>query len=226
MAIELSFLNSPSSRISLPDIELSRVTYVLPSFATDTVASFPSRLVDNQDLAQTDNQVRTVSVRPALTQASLNLRISFQFNSFNDFDCLLLNEVRFCTDQQPFFTPVVMFLVPLSNVMQPSATDLTRGSTELVCTVSSEGPYTWQWERDNVIIGNNGDYTITIGDGSRTNKLRINNLDFSDAAKYECTGTTVDFSNSPSTNSSVQDLQFPGITNHAWCTKDQRLQLY
>ena len=103
-----------------------------------------------------------------------------------------------------------MFLAPLSNVIQPSAADLTRGSTELVCTVSSEGSYTWQWERDNVMIDNNRDYTITIGDGSRTTKLMINNLDFSDAAEYECTGTTVDLSNVPSTNSSIQDLQFPG----------------
>ncbi|XP_064396353.1 uncharacterized protein LOC135343285 isoform X2 [Halichondria panicea] len=206
--IELSFLNSPSSRISLPDIELSRVTYVLPSFATDTESSIASRVLNNQNLALTDNQVRTVFVRPVFTQASLNLRISFQFDT-HDFDWLLLNEVRFCTDPQPSFRPVVMFLAPLSNVIQPSAEDLTRGSTELVCTVSSEGSYTWQWERDNVMIGNNGDYTITIGDGSRTTKLMISNLDFSDAAEYECTGTIVDLSNVLSTNSSIQDLRFP-----------------
>ena len=208
--IELSFLNSPANRISLPDIELSRVTYD-SSFATVTESSIGSRVLNNQDLSQTDNQVRTVFVRLGFAQASLNLRISFRFNiSFHDFDWLLLNEVRFCTDTQQLFNPVVMFLAPLSNVIQPSAADLTRGSTELVCTVSSEGPYTWQWERDNVIIGNNGDYTITIGDGSRTTKLMINNLDFSDAAEYECTGTTVDLSNIMSTNSLIQDLQFPG----------------
>ena len=208
-AIELSFLNSPSSRISLPDIELSRVTYD-PSFDTDTESSIASRVLNNQDLALTDNQVRTVFVRPGFAQASLNLRISFQFNSFHDFDWLLLNEVRFCTDPQPSFRPVVMFLAPLSNVIQPSAGDLTRRSTELVCTVSSAGPYTWQWEKDNNMIGNNGEYTITIGDGSRTTKLTINNLDFSDAAEYKCTGMTMDLSNAQSTNSSIQDLQFPG----------------
>ncbi len=208
-AIELSFLNSPGNRISLPDIKLSRVTYGL-SFATDTESSIASRVLRNQDLAQTDNQVRTVFVRPLFGQASLNLRISFQFNSSHDFDWFLLNEVRFCTDLPPDFTPLVVFLAPLSNVIQPSAADLTRGSTELVCTISSEGSYTWQWKKDNVIIVNNGDYRITIGDGSRTTKLMISNLDFNDAAEYKCTGTTVDLSNVLSTNSSIQDLQFPG----------------
>ena len=209
-AIELSFLNSPANRISLPDIELSRLMYD-PSFATVTESSIGSRILNNQDLSQTDNQVRTVFVRPGFAQASLNLRISFRFNiSFHDFDWLLLNEVRFCTDTQQLFNPVVMFLAPLSNVIQPSAADLTRGSTELVCTVSSEGPYVWQWERDNVMIQNNGDYRITIGDGSRTTKMMINNLDFSDAAEYECTGTTKDLSSVLSTNSSIQDLRFPG----------------
>ncbi len=214
--IELSFLNSPANRISLPDIELSRVTYD-SSFATVTESSIGSRVLNNQDLSQTDNQVRTVFVQLGFAQASLNLRISFRFNiSFHDFDWLLLNEVRFCTDTQQRFNPVVMFLVPLSNVIQPSAVDLTRRSTELVCTVSSAGPYTWQWERDNnfITIGNSEDYTITIGDGSRTTKLTINNLDFSDAAEYKCTGTTVDLSNVPSTNSSIQDLRFPGKHAH------------
>ena len=194
----------------LPDIELSRVTYD-PSFATDTESSIASRVLNNQNLALTDNQVRTVFVRSGFAQASLNLRISFQFNRFHDFYWLLLNEVRFCTDTQPFFRPVVMFLVPLSNVIQPSAGDLRRGSTELVCTVSSEGSYTWQWERDNVMIGNNGDYTVTIGDGSRTTKLTINKLDFNDTAEYECTGTTVDLSNIMYIHFFIQDLQFPGM---------------
>ncbi len=211
-AIELSFLNSPANRISLPDIKLSSVTYGSP----DTELPGSSRVLNNQDLAQTDNQVRTVIVRPLLTQGSLNLRITFQFNSFHDFDWLLVNEVRFCTDVQPSFSPIVMFLAPLSNIIQPSADDLRRGSTELVCTVSSEGPYTWQWERNSVMIESNGDYQITIGDGSRTTKLTINNLDFSDAAEYECTGTTLSLVNIMSSNSSIQNLQFPGkqIINH------------
>ena len=70
-----------------------------------------------------------------------------------------------------------------------------------MCTISDEGLYIWQWKRDKAIISmeNITQYRITIGDGSRTTKLRINNLDFSDAANYECIATTthdVDLMNS------------------------------
>ena len=112
----------------------------------------------------------------------------------NDFDWIFLSEIRFCTQSQPPFQQLkaVILQAPSSIVVQPSADDLRRGSTELVCTVSSEGSYVWQWNRDNgiILMENNGDYRITIGDGSRTTKLTINNLDFSDAANYECIATT------------------------------------
>ena len=58
------------------------------------------------------------------------------------------------------------------------------------------------------MIENKGDYKITIGDGSRTTKLTINNLDFSDAAEYECTGMTRRDANVM--NSIVYVLEFPG----------------
>ena len=77
-----------------------------------------------------------------------------------------------------------------------------------MCTVSSEGSYIWQWKRNNTFLENNGDYRITIGDGSRTTELTINSLDFSDAANYECIATTthdVDLR-----NSTVYLVEFPG----------------
>ncbi len=67
-------------------------------------------------------------------------------------------------------------------------------------------------KRDNatIMMDNKGDYRITIGDGSRTRstKLTINNLDFSDADNYECIATTthdVDLM-----NSTVYLVEFPG----------------
>ena len=199
-AIELSFFNSPANRISLPDITISVVHF-------GTVSPIASWIFDNEHLDQTDNQIRTISIRP-FRSISVNLRIRFQFTVFHDFDWVFLSEVRFCTDLQPNLQPEVIFQMPPSNNIQPDAEDLRRGSTELVCTVSSEGSYTWQWKKDNVIIVNNKDYRITIGDGSRTTKLTINNLDFSDAAKYECTGMTRRDANVM--NSAVYVLEFPG----------------
>ena len=200
-AIELSFLNSPANRISLPDITISVVHF-------GTVAPIASLIFDNEDLAQTDNQIRTISIQPFRSLSAVNLRIRFQFTEFHDFNWIFLSEVRFCTDLQPNLQPEVIFQMPPLNNIQPDAEDLRRGSTELVCTVSSEGLYTWQWERDNAIIVNKGDYRITIGDGSRTTKLTINSLDFNDAAEYECTGMTRRYANVM--NSAVYVLEFPG----------------
>ena len=130
----------------------------------------------------------------------------FQFTAFRDFDWVFLSEIRFCTQPKPPFQLKV--ITSSSIIVQPSADDLRRGSTELVCTVSSEGSYTWQWERGNaIIIENKGDYTITIGDGSRTTKLTINNLDFSDADNYECITTTHDVD---LMNSTVYLVEFSG----------------
>ena len=200
-AIELSFLNSPANRISLPDITIS-IVYLR------TVSPITSWIYDNEHLDQTDNQIRTISIQPLKPLKALTLRIRFQFTVLHDFDWIFLSEVRFCTGLQTNLQPEVTFQIPPSNNIQPSAEDLRRGSTELLCTVSSEGSYTWQWERDKNMIENKGDYRITIGDGSRTTKLTVNNLDFGDAAEYECTGMTRRDANVM--NSIVYVLEFPG----------------
>ena len=209
-AIELSFLNSPANGISLPEPRLTVVEYT-PSLRDRSEVSITTWIFDNQDLAQTDNQIRTISIRPFPPLSAANLRIRFQFTAFHDFDWVFLSEIRFCTQPQPpFQLKALIFQTPLSIVVQPSADDLRRGSTELVCTISDEGSYVWQWKRDNAIImmENISQYRITIGDGSRTTKLRINNLDFSDAANYECIATTTQ--DMDLRNSTVYLVEFPG----------------
>ena len=210
-AVELSFLNSPANRISLPDLQLFRVNSYGATFAADSVSQLASIILDNQDLAQTDNQIRTVTIQPIIAQSGPIFRITFQFTTFHDFDWFFLSEVRFCTELHPNPMFSVVFQLPPSTIVQPSAGDLRGGSTELVCTVSSQGLYTWLWKKDNSVIGN-GDpnYDITIGDGSRTTKLVISNLDFSDAGRYRCTATTMDLSASPVTGSLSQEIQFLG----------------
>ncbi len=207
-AIELSFLNSPVNGISLPEPRLSVIEYY-PGFRVRNETNITTWIFDNQDLAQTDNQIRTISIRPLTPLSAVNLRIRFQFTVLHDFDWVFLSEIRFCTQPQPpLQLQAVILQTPSSIVLQLSAYDLRRGSTELVCTVSSEGLYIWQWRRNNNIIENKGHYTITIGDGSRTTKLRIIKLDFSDADNYECIATTthdVDLM-----NSTMYLVEFPG----------------
>ena len=190
-AIELSFLNSPANGISLPEPRLSVVEYIR-GLRDRSEVSITTWIFDNQDLAQTDNQIRTISIWPFPPLSAANLRIRFQFTVLHDFDWIFLSKIRVCTKPQPPFQQLkAVILQTLSSiVLQPSADDQKRGSTELVCTILGEGSYTWQWKRDNNMIENSEDYKITIGDGSRKTKLTINNLDFSDAANYECIATT------------------------------------
>ncbi len=84
----------------------------------------------------------------------------------------------------------VVFTTPLYNTVQPSADDLSRGSIDLVCTIASEGQYTWMWAKENSEINNNDSYRITVGDGSRTTNLTIESLNFSHTGDYKCTVTT------------------------------------
>ncbi len=152
-AIELSFLNSPANRISLPEPRLSVVEYTR-SLRDRNETSITTWIFDNQDLAQADNQIRTISIRPFPPLSAVNLRIRFQFTVFHDFDWIFLSEIQFCTQPLPPFQLIkaVMFETPSSIVVQPSADDLKSRSTELVCTISGEGSYVWQWKRDNAII--------------------------------------------------------------------------
>ena len=204
--IELSFLNNPVNNISLPDIELFDVTPTENRLVK-------SVLLDNQDLTQGDNQIRTVTVLPVLTsQPGITLRISLSFAETYDFDWFLLSEVRFCSDLQPNYQPVVMFEFPIPNTtIQPSAEALREGSTEVLCTVSSQGLYTWQWRKDSGVIQNGGSkYRISVGEGSRTTKLMISALSFSDAGQYECTASTLNLRHNTVSLSQMQDIEFPG----------------
>ena len=207
--IELSFLNNPVNNISLPDIQLSEVDRGNPT------VTYPIRsvLLDNQNLTQGDNQIRTVTVRPnSAAQRGIILRISFTFNETYDFQWFLLSEVKFCSDVQPLYTPVVMFGFPLPNTtIQPSAETLREGSAELLCTVSTQGQYMWQWKKGSSEI-QNGDskYRISVGDGSRATKLTISDLSFSDAGQYECTASTLDTVGNPFSLPLMQDIEFPG----------------
>ena len=198
-AIDLYFFNNPGNGISLPDI----VLLAGPESVKYTI-------VDNQYLSQGDAQIRASTIR-LLTPLDVHdyIRLKFQFFEFYDFEWMLLSEVAFCNDSQPNYSPQeILFRVPSSTIIQPKADDVRDG---LVCTVSSQGSYTWQWEKDNSVIGN-GDpnYDITIGDGSRTTKLMISNLNFSDAGQYKCRVTLNHFN---ITSSRIYDI-FSGKLLH------------
>ncbi len=207
-AIELSFLNSPANRISLPDITLSNDHSTIPGPNTNHHIPIISKVLNNQDLSHTDHCIRTVAIQPITSLDNMvNIRLTFTFDIVHDFDWLFLSEVQFCTDSQEDFNSQreVEFQTPLvsPSTVHPSADDLRRGSIELECSVSSEGQYEWTWKRDNSVISKYDDgYQITVGDGSRTTKLTINNLNFNNAATYRCNATN--------SHSAMYVLAYPG----------------
>ncbi len=186
-AIEISFLNSPRNSISLPDVALDEI-----EMGSKNTIPIESKILNNQDLAHTDNQIRKVAfqVNPLLNEAVL-LRMTFGFTTFHNFDWVFLSEVRFCTDPQQSSQEVV-FTTPSYNTIQPSADDLRRGSINLMCTIVSEGQYNfmWMWEKDNSEISNDDSYRITVGSESRTTNLTFESLNFSCTGVYKCTVTT------------------------------------
>lgn len=210
-AIVLSFLNSPRNKISLPYIELQNVQYAAAP-ENDQLSMIPSVLIDNEDLNSNDNQIRTITIQPLLPLSSnTNLRITFDFTEFHDFNTLLLDEVTFCADAQPIFMPNITFTDLQSRILQPTADELSTGYLEMVCIIASDGQYNWQWLKDNTVIASTGEYRITVGDGSRTTILRISNLDFNDAGQYRCTATLSDEISGMSDDTFViQEIQFPG----------------
>ncbi len=213
-AIELSFFNNPARRISLPSVELHTLHGNSRLAGESTIAS---TIIDNQDLAETDNEVKTVTIRPATTLGEITLRIMFRFTDAHEFDWLFLSEIRFCTEPQPSFQPSIIFYTPLQSpsIVQPNPSDLKNGRTKLVCTVSSEGTFTWNWKRSNSEISTSGtDYTITTGDGSRTTTLTISNLNFNDAGEYECIAKITDFSGTEYSSSVNYLIRFPGKWNN------------
>ena len=206
-AVELSFLNYPASSISLPDLELSVVQYGA-TVDSDVTTTIESIVVDNDELTQTDSQVRTVTVQPLSPLTTLNLRLTMHFTEFHDFDWMLLSEVRFCNETQRNTTPAIQFQPPHSQVVQPGAAELTAGTSELVCTLSTEGSYTWTWERNKSVLSNRDpNYRVTVGDASRMAKLMILNLNFSSAGEYTCTATSAYLQHN---GSLTQEIQFPG----------------
>ncbi len=81
-AIEISFLNNPSNSVSLPDVVFDEI-----ETGSKNAIDIKSKILNNQDLAHTDNQIRKVTfqVNPLLKETVL-LRMTFEFSTFHNFD--------------------------------------------------------------------------------------------------------------------------------------------
>ncbi len=206
-AIRITFLNSPMNRISLPNVDLFSVVYG----SSNSLTSIPHQLLDNHDLTLSDNQIRAITIAPLVSISSLRLRLNFTFTELHDFDWFLVSEVMFCETPQPFSEPNVTFVTPHSLIIQPSKAELMNRTTQLVCTLSSQGQYSWQWRKNNETLSNGQSHSMSVGDGTRTTILTLLDLTFASAGSYSCVVMTTNSESTRNVGILTQEINFPGI---------------
>ena len=149
---------------------------------------------------------------PILTTSVGGILLRWTFTNLFNVNWLGISEIVFCANDTDFQPGEIDFLRPAGPVVtRPSAQVLQSGSLTLICTVSSEGSFTWRWRKDG---GNNdleqGDkFSILSADGTRTSVLTINDITFDDSAVYECIASFTFPGTLPATGPSY-DVQFPG----------------
>ena len=123
-----------------------------------------------------------------------------------------ISEIVFCANDTDFQPGEIDFLRHAEPVVTwPSAQVLQSGSLTLICTVSSEGSFTWRWRKDgeNNDLERGGKFSILSADGTRTSVLTINDITFDDSAVYECIASFTLPGTHPATGPSYA-VQFPG----------------
>ena len=179
-SLELYFLNYPSERIGLPEIELSRLAGVGDSSGTRINYVFD---VDNSDvLSSTDDMRRKVTLGILANQNLGNiafLRVDIIFSGMNDIDWFFLSEINLCSG-----TPTATYLILQPNRVELSPTNPTS-SVQLRCSVLPPGMFEWEWRQGGTVLGG-GRYQTSTTDETRTGILNITGLRSSDEGSYTC----------------------------------------
>ena len=216
--IDIYVLNYPAEGFGVPDFKLyttSRATVVDPDDAgSATVGRVEFDLVNNAELSMDDRTFMKVTLRPRapISTPFGGILLRWTFTNLLNVNWLAISEIVFCANDTDFQPGEIDFLRPADPVVAlPSAQVLQSGSLMLICTVSSEGSFTWRWRKDG---GNNdlergGKFSILTTDGTRTSVLIINDITFDDSAVYECIASFTFPGTVPATGPSY-DVQFPG----------------
>ena len=186
------FFNSPADAIGLPLIKV---------IGNRPVPYFFS---DNDDLTQTDSQLRTVALQ--LSQKLLSVQLDFTFPSNSRIDWFLVSEVQFYNGKKISVFNVIFVLTgtPISAPMEgiifkdgnysvvTLGPDNIQSSISLNCTVINNGSFEWQWEHNGVPVTDQ----VFIEDATRTSILNIDQLSHSNEGNYTCTADSTGGSSS------------------------------
>ena len=216
--IDIYVLNYPAEGFGVPNFKLyttSRAAVVDPDDAgSNTVEIIEFDLVNNAELSMDDRTFMKVTLRPRSpfsTAPNGGILLRWTFTNLLNVSWLGISEIVFCANDTDFQPGEIEFLRPAEPVVtRPSAQVLRSGSLTFICTVSSEGSFTWRWRKDG---GNDltrgGKFSILTADGTRTSVLTINDITFDDSAVYECIASFTFPGVLPATGPSY-DVQFPG----------------
>jgi len=123
------------------------------------------------------------------------------FTGVDNIDWFFLSEVNICTGT------IHSQSISYSERIVPESSSDSPTSVVLNCTVSVAGVFQWRWKQGSSILQNGGRYQITVEDGTRTSKLSISQLRFTDAGNYTC---EVRHQSQSSYQSRAQELVLPG----------------
>ena len=207
-SIELYFLSYPTQHIGLPSIQLIGIPVSDRATISSLTSGTPMNYTFSEVFISQDNTINKVTLFILSTPGPHGaLRLQMSFTGVDNIDWFFLSEVNICTGTHPPL-PAIQFQSP-SNceriVLESSSVIST--SVVLNCTVSVAGVFQWRWKQGSSILQNGGRYQITVEDGTRTSKLSISQLRFTDAGNYTC---EVRHQSQSSYQSRAQELVLPG----------------
>ena len=178
-SVELYFLNYPSERIGLPEIELSRVT---SQGDPGTRINYVFDVGNSDVLSSTDDMRRKVTLGILANQNFGNiaiLRVDVIFSGVDDIEWFFLSEINLCSG-----TPTATDVILQPNGVELSPTNPTS-SVQLRCSVLPPGMFEWQWRQGGTVL-DGGRYQNSTTDETRTGILDITRLRSSDEGSYTC----------------------------------------
>jgi len=201
-SIELYFLSYPTRRIGLPSIQLIGIPISDRGSLLSLTSGTPMNYTFSEVFISQENTINRVTLfilsNPGPHGA---LRLQMSFTGVDNIDWFFLSEVNICTGTIPSQSTSDGERVVLES------SSSTPTSVVLNCTVSVAGVFQWRWKQGSSILQNGGRYQITVADGTRTSKLNISQLRFTDAGNYTC---EVRHQSQSSYQSRTQELVLPG----------------
>ena len=191
-AIDIYLLSYSSESFGVPKFQL----YQTPDAAiTDPDNSRAQTveydLLNNNQLSMFDSSVRRITLRPREPFSSEGVLLTWTFTDVYNVNFFAVSEFSFRNKPIDFVPGEVEFQSPTTDIPEvvvPSAEVLNSGSLAFICTVASQGLYTWQWRKDGELITGD-DISIQSAEATRTSflVLTFNRLNFNQSGTYSCT---------------------------------------